>query len=225
MSIESRLTDVEESLRLLRDADRLQGRRFSAEAPDHGDLAAWNATTKKWEPVAGITVPYRDVTELIINDDSDETAIFSYTIPANNLGADGMFRFTVMAEYRNNSSVNRTLTVRVKFGGTEIMDNGLAAIATDAANRAFRLDGLIANRAAGNQRADVAVLLSAAGSPSTGVGEWNVAPKSDGLVFADAIGIDTTAAKLLEVTIQHSAAHGALTFTREIALGELIAPS
>ena len=50
MSVESRLTDVEESLRLLRDADRLQNRRVSAAAPKANELLGWNATTKKWEP-------------------------------------------------------------------------------------------------------------------------------------------------------------------------------
>ena len=50
MSVESRLTDVEEALRLLRDADRLQGRPLSAKAPTDKDALGWNDTTKKWEP-------------------------------------------------------------------------------------------------------------------------------------------------------------------------------
>ncbi len=55
MSVESRLKDVEESLRLLRDANRLQGRRVSATAPTDNDHIGWNATTKKWEPKTIIT--------------------------------------------------------------------------------------------------------------------------------------------------------------------------
>lgn len=50
MSVESRLTIVEESLRLLRNANRLQGRPVSAAAPPANNLLCWNATTKKWEP-------------------------------------------------------------------------------------------------------------------------------------------------------------------------------
>ena len=50
MSVESRLADVEESLRLLRDANQLQGRRMSAEQPIAGEVITWNAVTKKWEP-------------------------------------------------------------------------------------------------------------------------------------------------------------------------------
>lgn len=50
MTIESRLTDVEEALRSLRDADRLQGRPLSTAAPGAGNALIWNNTTKKWEP-------------------------------------------------------------------------------------------------------------------------------------------------------------------------------
>lgn len=53
MTTESRLTDVEESLALLRDADRLQGRKVSATAPSNTEVLGWNNTTKKWEPQAG----------------------------------------------------------------------------------------------------------------------------------------------------------------------------
>ncbi len=55
MTVESRLTDVEESLRLLRDANRLQSRSLSAAAPNDNELLGWNATTKKWEPKSSIT--------------------------------------------------------------------------------------------------------------------------------------------------------------------------
>ena len=52
MSIESRLADVEQSLRLLRDANRLQGRRLSAKAPTAWQFQGWDAPNKKWEPAA-----------------------------------------------------------------------------------------------------------------------------------------------------------------------------
>jgi hypothetical protein len=49
MSVESRLARVEESLRLLRDADRLQGRRFSGAAPGLGAVPRWNTIDKVWD--------------------------------------------------------------------------------------------------------------------------------------------------------------------------------
>jgi hypothetical protein len=50
MSIESRLADVEESLRLLRNANQLQSRHMSATAPASLQVIAWDATNKKWIP-------------------------------------------------------------------------------------------------------------------------------------------------------------------------------
>ena len=52
MTVESRLKDAEDKLRNLRNANRLQGRRFSAEKPSDGAVPVWNDTTKKWEPQA-----------------------------------------------------------------------------------------------------------------------------------------------------------------------------
>ena len=49
MSVESRLVDLEEKIRLLRDADRLQGRRFSAAAPGLGAVPRWNTIDKVWD--------------------------------------------------------------------------------------------------------------------------------------------------------------------------------
>lgn len=49
MTVESRLADVEEKLRLLRDADRLQGRRFSGAAPGLGAVPRWNTIDKVWD--------------------------------------------------------------------------------------------------------------------------------------------------------------------------------
>lgn len=52
MSVESRLTDVEESLRLFRNADRFQGRRMSAEDPADRAVIAWDDDLKKYRPLA-----------------------------------------------------------------------------------------------------------------------------------------------------------------------------
>ena len=49
MSVESRLVDLEEKVRLLRDADRLQGRRFSGAAPGLGAIPRWNTIDKVWD--------------------------------------------------------------------------------------------------------------------------------------------------------------------------------
>jgi hypothetical protein len=50
MTVESRLAALEERLRNLRNADRLQGRRLSAAQPSDGAVPVWNAAEAKWEP-------------------------------------------------------------------------------------------------------------------------------------------------------------------------------
>lgn len=66
MTIATRLADVEESLRLLRDANRLQGRPLSATAPTDNYYLGWNNTTKKWEP-KGLTF-VRKTADEVVND-------------------------------------------------------------------------------------------------------------------------------------------------------------
>ena len=77
MSVESRLTDLEESIRLLRDANRLQGRRVSATAPTDGNLLRWNATTKKWEPTLASEV--KSVYKATVSDSSSRVTVITPT--------------------------------------------------------------------------------------------------------------------------------------------------
>lgn len=53
MTVESRLKDIEDRLRHLRNADRLQGRRMSAAAPSNNDVPTWDGSNKKWKLAAG----------------------------------------------------------------------------------------------------------------------------------------------------------------------------
>ena len=85
MSVESRLTDVEEALRLLRDADRLQGRRFSAAAPSDGALARWNATTKKWEPALDEIITSRMLAPLVLEQRATADTTFTADVTEGDL--------------------------------------------------------------------------------------------------------------------------------------------
>ena len=89
MTVESRLTIVEESLRLLRDASRLQSRPLSAAAPAKGNVLGWNATTKKWEPT--LIAP-----TVIIQTCTSDTSISSST-PADITGVTSTFTPSVVS--------------------------------------------------------------------------------------------------------------------------------
>ncbi|KKL55084.1 hypothetical protein LCGC14_2258960, partial [marine sediment metagenome] len=62
LSIASRLAHVEEFLRGVGNALRLQGRRMSATAPTDKQVVMWNGTTKKWEPVTGAQILFARAT-------------------------------------------------------------------------------------------------------------------------------------------------------------------
>lgn len=78
MSVESRLTIVEEGLRLLRDANRLQGRHMSATAPTGLQVIAWDATNKKWIPFSLPSARvYNDANITGISDNTDTALTFN----------------------------------------------------------------------------------------------------------------------------------------------------
>ena len=59
-SVEQRLTELEDTLRLLRgtrlaNADKFQGRRISSATPSSADVMKWDATDKVWKPEAPST--------------------------------------------------------------------------------------------------------------------------------------------------------------------------
>lgn len=120
MSIESRLADVEESLRLLRDANRLQGRRVSAEAPADNAPLRWNATTKKWEAVTLAVLTARKVS---VSDSSTRATVLTPTSGKK----------VRIISCQQNSATGTAFTAETYFGtgafittnaGSEIMDSG-----------------------------------------------------------------------------------------------------
>lgn len=77
------LANVQEALRLLRDANRLQGRPMSAQAPTSNQLLTWNATAKKWEP--STVTKYTDA-EAIAAVEGEATVVLSGTLTATSYG-------------------------------------------------------------------------------------------------------------------------------------------
>ena len=120
MSVASRLTDAEEYLKGIGNAVRFQGRRVSAAAPSDLNFIGWNATTKKWEPKAGVLDVDLGQTDVVSS--TDEETLYSYTIPADTLGATGGFRLAVAGDLLENAA--GTLTIKVKLGATTIFSRG-----------------------------------------------------------------------------------------------------
>ena len=113
MTIESRLSDVEESLRLLRDADRLQGRRVSATAPTSNYYLGWNATTKKWEP-KGLTL----IRKLANQSKTTDTTTAADTVLKFTIGASETWFFEFFIFWQAHVDGNILMTIDVPTGAT-----------------------------------------------------------------------------------------------------------
>ena len=219
MSVESRLTDVEESLRLLRDADRLQGRRVSAAAPKENGVLGWNKATKKWEPVAGVTILDRDLTQVDVVNTATETSIYSLSISANVLGATGGFRLTLGGDMLKNAAGN--LEIRVKLGATEVFLSDVGAPSSSADRHKWTILLLCLNSATNAQKwnAMVQMVANAQNLAVQIIGSGTNSYLAEGY---NTSAEDTTAALTLDVTVDWSAASASLSFRKEMALLESI---
>jgi len=59
----------------------------------------------------------RDVTQAEVVDTTVETTVYTFTVPANTLSSNRLLHLILTGDYLNNSGSNKTLTIRVNFGG------------------------------------------------------------------------------------------------------------
>jgi len=141
LTVESRLANVEEALRLLRDANRLQRRPVSAAAPADNELLGWNATTKKWEPKGSapaarvynsgaLTISHNTNTALTFDSERFDTDTIHNT--GSNTGrltatTAGKYLITALVRWAANATGRRSVTIRE--GG----DTSIGVVQQDAA--------------------------------------------------------------------------------------------
>lgn len=157
--------------------------------------------------------PQKYGTTIDIVSSTTETDILQasgYTIPANQLGANGTARATLHFDYLNNTGGNLALpTIRVYLGGTKLIDVGTNASVASTANRqAGTIIVDVQNKGATNsQVATVRIATGHAGGLTTGNGStWG---DSNGSGYRFGFGqntgsVDTTASALFRVTAQLS---------------------
>ncbi|KKN03770.1 hypothetical protein LCGC14_1104330 [marine sediment metagenome] len=218
MSIASRLASVEEFLRGIGNALRLQGRRVSAAAPSDNELLGWNATTKKWEPKAGVL--NADLTQVDVANEGDETSLYSYTIPADTLGATGGFKLFVAGDMLVNDGAANTLRIRVKLGSTTVFSSDAKDIQDSVDRYKWGLQVWCMNSTTNAQKWGLSLVTSASSST------WPMK------ILADAKGLiasaynssteDTTTDLVLAVTADWSAASANDSIRKEMAILERI---
>lgn len=160
---------------------------------------------------AGTSVLDRKSSATTLNNTAAETTVYSYTIPASTVSATGELRLKLFGEFLNNSGSGRGYTLKVKFGGTTVINytTGATAVVTSATRRSALV--LVTVSATGSTSGQIVTVEHSLASPAavygtltTGVGfstssAYNVAQWNSG-----ALTKDMTASQTLEVTVQLS---------------------
>ena len=192
MSVESRLTIVEEKLRLLRDANRLQGRRVSAEAPTNNYYLGWDGTSKKWEP-KGLALVRKTANETVNNnntlqDDDDllfalaanETWLFEAFISFNTqTAADIQFAFTIPSGATMRWAASKLGPSTPAQGSEEVYDveitsgTPIAVAVQDTSFYAVHIMGTVVNNStAGNLQLQWAQNAAHASTTTVYINSW-----------------------------------------------------
>lgn len=157
----------------------------------------------------------REASTLDVANTTAETTIFSYAVPANELGTARKLRCEAGGDYLNNNAVSSTLRLRIKYGGTTIFDDTVAVSAFGATRRPWYLVfSLCANGSAGAQSLFGFLLLGTAGGATAGIGDIDTDEVETMGPFFGTAAIDSTQAQTLAVTVTWSAAAASLSFRR-----------
>lgn len=166
---------------------------------------ALQAATKQYVDVA-VGLLDRNNTDVTVENTTTETSIYSFSIPANKLGATGGVRLTINGTAANNNLTNQ-LTVRIKLGATTVVTIGPTNNNSTAGTQfpaTISMD--LFNTATGAQRA-MAWL------------RWLIDPSSpvQHAGFYGTAAEDTTAARTLDVTVQWATASVNNSFRKKMA--------
>jgi len=211
------LTDVEQSLRLLRNADRLQGRRFSAAAPSPGAVPRWNATQPRWEPTPGVSILDRDLDQVDVENTTDASSLYSHSIPADTLGATGGARLLLSGDML--VAVTGTYTIAVKFGTTTIFTSTTQDMADSANRRNWGMIVQFMNSATNAQKWIAFYYIMDATADAFSISGGDV---RQGIGLGSS-SEDTTSARTLDVIATWSTASASLSMRKEMAILELLA--
>lgn len=129
-----------------------------------------------------------------------ETTILTGTIPANTLGTTKSLLFESFGDYFNNSGGNRTIQIKMKYGGTTLIDATTAIVSPQATHRALFIRGMIGDSGANNsQVGQVKYEMSINGSPASGYGSFAGFSASGGAGGISAV--DSTVDQTFVVTV------------------------
>lgn len=190
----------------------------------------WSACNSASSISSGGGTIDRDASATNIDNDNSETTIYTYTIPAGTLSATGEIRLKIISEFYNNTGSSRGYTVKVKLGGSTVVEFAAGnSIGTTATRRLTTL--VVTLSATGATNSQIVTLenylastASAFGTVTTGTGLSMGTAVNAGLWNSGTLSTDMTANQTLAVTITLSAAHANLEWMTYAATTELLNP-
>lgn len=157
-----------------------------------------------------------------VTNTTTETGLYSLSVPGGLLGTDRALRLTVFGRYLNNSGLNATFTLRVKYGGTTYYQGITPALATNASRRPCKFEvWLSANNATNSQRVWGQFAVGNVTATTTGEGAFSAGDQV-AMTWAGNAAIDSTAAQTFALTLEHSTANANVTFGRHYAVIEVL---
>lgn len=155
----------------------------------------------------------RDVTVTDVNTTVTETTVYTFSVPGGTLGSTRLIRISFFSDYLNNSGGASNLTLRFKYGATTFGTFTFSAIASNAVRRIITPFGggvsLSAENATNAQISGGAIALSgnvAIDGAASGAGaDYQFSGHAT-------IAEDSTAAKTLAITAEHSVSNAAISF-------------
>ena len=169
--------------------------------------AALHAATKQYiDNKRYVKLLTRVSTDVVVNNTTAETTVFSYSVPSGTLGTDKALRLVVIGEVLNSTGTARTVTWRGKYGGTQFAGCSLATIALSTNRLIVAIVATI--HADGATNAQTAIMQVWVGS-TTGVTGGDsaqtyasVAGQGHAISGHTSLAIDSTLAQNLDVTVQ-----------------------
>jgi hypothetical protein len=172
---------------------------------------------------------WRKVTEKDVVNTTTETDLLNgaITIDAGAMGTSRKLRIEIDGDYLNNSGSTQTFRLKLKLGSTVIIDTGVSSsIAASATRRPMQILATIQNLNATNvQWGKLVSQIGSAAALTDGIGAAGSGMVAEAYAFATTSGtkaVDTTVARLLEVTVIHSAADANLSFRLKAATVEAV---
>src|SRR5919198_4053840 len=161
----------------------------------------------------------KSLTEQEVANTTTETAVYSFSVPANTLVANKALRLTVTGSVLNNTGGAVNLTIAVKLGATTIARTSADSVGTAATRGAFYLESIInANNATNSQRASTKYIRGG----SAAEGSWVVSTDSRYEAQHGSLAVDMTSAQTLQVTVTWASASVNASFKRFAAILELL---